>query len=189
MTRFTRFAVVVGFLLPAVSADLNWAQQEPPREGYRDRYGVLSERNIFLRDRGRRRRWEPTSQPAYGTRPAEDSYVLRGVVFEDDQFHAYVENLSGYSVLKLGVGDTVASGKIAQIEINAIEYELSGRRTRIEIGQTLTGGQAASFETILSETSGSTTQPASAPAINPNDPNLTIEQKMKLRRQQELNRK
>lgn len=179
-------------LLGLFFADLGPAQQAPSgrdgyREGYRDRYGVLSERNIFLRDRGRRRRSDqPSSRPAYAPRPIEDSFVLRGVVYEDGQFHAYVESLNSSTVLKLGLGETVASGKVAAIEMDAIEYEQSGRQSvRIEIGQTLTGGEYI-VPASTTDSAGSTTQPASAPAIDPNSPNLTLEQKMKLRRQQQL---
>jgi hypothetical protein len=179
-------------LLGLFFADLGPAQQAPARRDssrpdYRDRYGVLSERNIFLRDRGRRRRFDqPTSRPAFRPAPLEDSFVLRGVVYEDEQYHAYVESLNSSTVLKLALGDAVASGKVSTIEIDAIQYEQAGRQpVRIEIGQTLTGGEYIVPVSTVDST-GTTTQPASAPAIDPNSPNLTLEQKMKLRRQQQL---
>jgi len=188
MSAKRKMMIWCGGLLGLLLADAGPAQQAPGREGFRDKYGVVSERNIFMRERGRRRRYEGPSRPAYSP-PVEDAYVLRGVVFEDDIYRAHIESLNTSTVLKLAVGEPVASGKVTAIDIDAIEYEQPGHRPiRIEVGQTLTGGQAV-LPTISSEGSGSTTQPASAPAIDPNSPNLTLEQKMKLRRMQELNRK
>ena len=188
MSAIRRIVLLLSVVLPALGAGTASAQQGASREGYRDKYSVLSERNIFLRERGRRRSEEPSFRPSY-TRRAEDGFVLRGVVAEEGQFHAYVESLSSYSVLKLAIGDAVASGKIASIEMDAIDYEQGGRRTRIEVGQTLTGGPVPTSEPAQSGGSDPATQPASGPPINPNDPNLTLEQKMKLRRMQEVNRK
>jgi len=184
MTPIRRTLWALSFVLPVVWAGLGSAQQSGSREGYRDRYGVLSERNIFMRERGRRFRPEPSSRPS-SSRRAEDSYVLRGVVFEDGAYHAYVENLDRSAMLRLAVGEAVADGKIVQIELDSVEYEQAGRRTRVEIGRSLTGGQVA-YPTSAPESSGSTTQPSAGPLLNPNDPNLTLEQRMKLRRQQQM---
>jgi hypothetical protein len=173
-------------VLPAVS----WAQSRPSRESYRDSYGILSERNIFLRDRHRSRsgRDEPSSRPAPPPRLPEETLVLTGVVFEEGECRAYVENMENGSVIKLRIGEPVSRGIVSHIQIDAIEYEQAGRRTWIEIGRSLTGAAVttAPSRELLAE-SGSTTQPAgSTPLPNPNDPNLSIEEKMRLRRLQEL---
>ncbi len=94
----------------------------------------------------------------------------------------WVENTDSSTITKLRVGDPIAHGIVTQIQIDAFEYETTGRRGWIEVGQSLTGEQV-----VARSTSAGTTQPSSLP--NPNDPNLTIEQRMKLRRMQELNKK
>lgn len=168
-----------------------FAQQAPPtRPSFREHYGVLSDRNIFLRERGRssRDRNEPSSRPAGPPRSPEQSFVLTGIVFEGDEFYAYLENESG-STQTLRVGDPVARGVISQIQIDAIEYDSGGRRGWVEIGRRLTG-EVAGPRGGAGSSSGSdaTSQPSPGPLPNPNDPNLTIEQRMRLRRAQEMNR-
>lgn len=190
MSVTQRAVVLGGLVVSCLLVEAGAAEPAPSREDYRGRYGVLSEHNIFLRDRGRRRQPEqPTSRPVYTPPPVEDSFVLRGVVWEDGAYRAYVESLAGGTVLKLGVGDAVAGGRVASIEMDAIEYEQVARKpARIEIGQTLSGGDAVFSRSSASSLPESTTQP-SGPPIDPNNPNLTIEEKMRLRRMQELNRK
>ncbi|GMV95862.1 MAG: hypothetical protein HRF43_13155 [Phycisphaerae bacterium] len=168
-------------------------QSSASREGYRERYEVLSERNIFLRERRRRREERPQSRPYSPPRPVEESYALRGVVFEEGLFRAYIENLRSGEMLRVQVGDALLRGVVSEIQMDAIEYDQGGRRTWIEIGQTLTGSQAVASGSFGSgssagDSSSSASQPSS-PLPDANDPNLTIEQRMRLRRQQQLNQR
>lgn len=183
-------------LLPLVATAQRPPDSQPSRrESFSERYGVISERNIFLRDRSRRSfgRGDPSSRPpSPPPRQAEQMYVLTGVVLEEGEFRAYFENVENNSVLKLRVGDSIARGVVSQIEIDAIEYEQAGQLTWIDVGRNLVGAQVSptsiSGSSSGEPSSGSTTQPSS-PLPNPNDPNLSIEEKMKLRRMQELNKK
>lgn len=176
--------------------DRDRREDAPTREAgstpdYRERYGIISEWNVFLRERRRRREERPPeTRPAFVPRPAEESYALRGVVYEDGEFRAYIENLRTGSMMRLRMGEELARGTVSNIAMDAIEYEQGGRRVWVDVGRNLTGSLASASEPASgSEASpGATSQPAGG-AINPNDPNLTPEQKMRLRRQQLLNQK
>ena len=149
----------------------------PSVPSYRERYSVLGEGNIFIRDR-----WRPTSRPSGReyrppAPPAERSYLLTGIVREEEIFRAYIEDTAGGRVLRLAVGDAVAKGRIAGIDNNGITYEASGQLTWVEIGRDLSGGQFAG---------AIPSAPTTGPVLDPNNPNLTMEEKMKLRRMAEM---
>jgi hypothetical protein len=160
----------------------------PRRESYSDRYSILSDHNIFLRDRSRPASSHATSQPAT-TKLPEESLVLTGVVMEDDGFRAYIENAETSSITKVALGDTIGRGRVVDLQINAVQYEHGSERIWIEMGCNFLG-HASTLSTTSSSAAttapsgASSTQPTSLP-FNPNDPNLTLEQKMKLRRLQE----
>src|SRR6266516_2732085 len=108
---------LVMFVCVAVIA----AEPSGRRESYNDRYAVLSERNIFLRDRSRP---PPSEAPTTrATHPPEQDFVLTGVVYEAEGFRAYIEDLVNSSVVKISVGEGVARGRIASIAIDAVAYE------------------------------------------------------------------
>jgi hypothetical protein len=159
-----------------------------PRQSFTERYNVLSERNIFLKDRS-----QATTRPASTSQPTrndpEHTMALTGVVFEDNGFRAYVENSAG-TVSRLSIGDTVARGKITDIQIDGVAYASSGQTTSITIGDDFTGHPATFLGESSSASSSSTNTASTAPSgvegLNPNDPSLTMEQKLKLRRMQEL---
>jgi hypothetical protein len=87
--------------------------------------------------------------------------------------------------------------------MDAIEYLTGDKHMWIDVGHTLTGSVpppapvrsfADTSPAAPTTLPGSTTQPATAgvaetptPLPNPNDPNLTLEERMKLRRAQQLN--
>jgi hypothetical protein len=100
---------------------------------------------------------------------------------KDGTPRAYVEDVDKSQVLKLSVGDAVGRGHVADIAIDAICYERNGEEAWIDAGSDFTGKQVIA---ITSETMSPSGTPTTGPAevINPNDPNLTLDQKMKLRR-------
>ena len=144
-----------------------------------DTYDVLSQRNMFLRDRPRPRvyheRHEPTSRPAdidYTSPEAIERYtVLRGVVIENNELHAYVENTHTGDVRRLVPGDAIGNGHVTTIAIDAIGFESQGRLNWVEVGQNL---QGATVAPVVS----ATTMPADTA-------NLSVAERMKLRRLQE----
>jgi hypothetical protein len=157
---------------------------------YRDHYYVLVERNIFLKER--RRPTGPAGVFPRTERQPEQTYALTGIVEEDGQYRAYFEHsgTSSASFVRTSIGDPIARGKVTDITIDAVEYEQEGQRRWIVIGYDLTGSVSAR-STPSAYTSGSATSPTTGPSdaaalnFDPNDPNLTAEQKMKVRRMRE----
>jgi len=115
------------------------------------------------------------------SRTPEASLVFRGAALDVNgtELRAYFEDTNNSTVLKVGPGDPVAQGKITQIEIDSVCYESNGKELWIDIGADLTGKQVV---VITSDSTHSAPTTGPAEIIDPNDPNLTLEQKMKLRR-------
>lgn len=167
---------------PATQPSLRRAVDPARPVRFEDRYGVLSERNIFLRDRSVRRPVEnsgPSTQPA--PRPPEESFTLVGIVEEDGLWRAYVEDATRSATTRLTAGDSVARGTVSRIEIDGIEYDQGEKQTWVTIGNNLTGQSASGISASMSSTDAA--GPTSLP-FDPNDPNLTVEQRMRLRRLQ-----
>jgi hypothetical protein len=176
-----------GAICIAATSSSNTPTASTSRESYSDRYGVVTDNNVFVRDRRRSsRRSGSSTNPT--SRPIEESLVLTGIVIEDQGLRAYVENTDTHNVMRLSPGDAIGRGKVDSIQIDAFDYDRNGEHSWVEVGNDLTGQAARLPDTsssLFSTTGPSATQP-SGPPIDPNDPNLTFEQKMKLRRQQEL---
>ena len=156
------------------------------RATFANTYGVVVDHNIFLKDRTVRPDHggnnQASTQPARGV---EESLVLRGVALEDGQYRAYVEDIDNLKMLRLAPGDPVGKGKVAQIDIDSLLYQHNGSEDWIDVGADFTGKQVITItddSTAASTSSGAPATTGPAESINPNDPNLTIEQKMKLRR-------
>jgi hypothetical protein len=176
----------------------------PTRQTYSDRYSVLTQRNIFLRDRSRGSSNGSTTGPTTSsTQPArrspEETLLLRGIVVEEGEVRAYFEDMVDFRMVRVAEGETIARGRIAGIGLDAVEYEpndggggagSAGRRTLVMVGHDLTG-KVSPLDGISSDSAAAmaTTgpvMPSGMEGINPNDPNLTMEQRLKLRRMQEL---
>jgi hypothetical protein len=155
----------------------------PAPPGYTDKYAVLELRNVFLKDRSRPATSRPSSsstQPSH--RSPEEMLAVRGIAIEDNGFRAYVEDLNNNAMLKVSPGETLARGRVTAIELDAIAYEHDGKQTWVNIGNDLTGKTAPGATPTYG--SSATTSPTTLPAnIDLNDPNLTAEQRMRLRRQ------
>jgi hypothetical protein len=158
----------------------------PAPQGYTDRYAVLETRNVFMRDRSRASTSRPSNSSSGPTtrRSAEEMLVLRGIALEDGGIRAYVEDTSAGSTLRVSPGDKLAHGIVSMVAIDAIEYEHDGKYLWVEIGRDLTGKVAAApviaSSSSTSASSSATTLPAN---IDLNDPSLSAEQRMRLRRQ------
>jgi hypothetical protein len=180
-----------------------------PTRDYRDRYAILSDRNIFVKERSRivplsdrdRPRSDNSRTRSDTPRlpPPETSYILTGIVLEDGLVHAYVEDMKGGKILRLSVGDAVARGHITDITIDAVQYTASGQQAWVDLGRDFTGAIPSSPSAIYAAAAAaatqaggtSTTGPTSAPSVgalplDPNNPNLSLEERMKIRRMQQL---
>lgn len=168
-----------------------------------DTYRLISERNIFSKDRTSRSRsyprYEgPTSRPAPPSPPPEPPaspsdavWVLAGVGIHREAQMAFLENTQTGEVLRLTPGCTAASGTIASICLDSVEY-CCGQATRtIRVGENLAGqvptpytGARPSFAPAASA-GGDTPSAASQPATT-SDPGVNaILERMRQRRLQE----
>jgi hypothetical protein len=150
----------------------------------------------------------PGSGGDWRVRRPEESLVLTGIALQEGRHVAFVENTSAYTTTRLTPGQSLASGKIIAVERDHVEYEANGQRLRIDIGRNFTGGVASVGSASVGFTSpgmtvtgsssaaSGTASPATAasaggaaapagPPLDPNNPNLSIEERMRLRRAQE----
>jgi hypothetical protein len=192
---------------PAAEAP-SGAKPRPP--SYSEKYAVLDEKNIFQKTRVRR---EPpsgrTARPGERTtsdsprQRVEESLVLTGIALQGSRHVAFVEDTSACTTTRLMPGDPIANGRIAAVERDHVEYEADGGRTRVDIGHNFSGGLSpvASGATSSDVTGASpadsgtaSTRPTTGPATaasaggappDPKNPNLSIEERMRLRRAQE----
>jgi hypothetical protein len=162
------------------------ATTAPAVQGYTDRYAILERNNIFVRDRSR-----PAARPSASTatqpvrRSLEQSLVVRGIAMEELGYRAYVENLNTGATLRISPGEPLGRGHVTAVALDAIQYALDDKQTWIEIGSDLTGRPSATTapSSPLFTSASPKTSPATLPAnVDMNDPSLTVEQRMRLRR-------
>jgi hypothetical protein len=138
---------------------------------------------MFVKDRVRGRGDGSTSRPS-STQPAqapltpEESYILRGVVYENDVFTAYFENLNTSRIEAVNAGAELAQVRIAEVALDAVLLEKNGQTQWIVIGRDLRGSQARQVATSAPSTG--------TPAATTSDPStLSIEERLRQRRLQE----
>jgi len=186
--------LVIGILMTAVlgsvltlSPTAGLGQTTVERQSPWTRYEVILERNMFSRQRGfaQQRGDEPGQVAAV---PNPESYLLlKGVVQENGQFIAFLEDTRSNSVLRLQEGAKVARGVIKSLTLDSIEYEFGKRTITVRIGQDLEGGFGAVTMTELMEYSDSPTgasQDATTEA--PTGEEADILKQLMERRKQEL---
>jgi hypothetical protein len=183
------------------------------KRDYESRYKVLTDENMFLRDR----RLPPSSRPGGpgrgvgtgddtapgGRNSTEAKLVLTGIVIEEGQYRAYVEDIPNSKVMRLAVGDAVAHGHVTAIEIDAIAYEMGTQPTWVLIGNDFRGVPYSSGGSYASSGSSGRTSPTTntfrqgggnggppadvgptPPPLDPESANLSMEERMRLRRLQ-----
>jgi hypothetical protein len=185
--------LLVGAAATAAHAQTTRRTSSDPRptsqRNYSDRYGVLEQRNIFIRDRTKPTTRRSTTGPggSASTQPArnpEQMLFVTGIVLEDDGVHAYVEDssVSPPKILRVAPGENLGRGRVMDIQIDALAFEHAGNTRWVTVGSDLTG-QPAGVGAILGSAGdgeAATTAPSAA-NLDPNDPNLTVEQRMRLR--------
>jgi len=103
-------------------------------------YAIILNRNIFSRTRVSARQ-RPREEPRPVFQPNPEAYhLLKGVVQENDDFIAFIENTQSGTVLRLHRGDAVARGTIKTLTLDGLEYEMEGKTTVVRIGLDLEGG-------------------------------------------------
>lgn len=188
MTEGTLLNGLAVLVVVTVTLSAQESQPTPPddRESGWAGFRVLTERNIFLRDRAGPRPGASSGSPrtAVVRDPYED-HVLTGAVRHGVVAIAFVEDVRTGDVKRLREGDVVGDWKIRAISLNGMEYSREGTTRKIEIGQSLAGWSAA-----LPAAAASTAAEAgkrSTSAAQPSDNSTaSVLERMRQRRQQEL---
>lgn len=184
-------AAMMAGLLPAAAPAAVPAPKERP-----GKYQLLNSRSIFSKTRlmggGRTMGAEPQMERP----PAVFTPVFVGVLYDNTEWVAYLEDPRGgnNAVIQVRAGDTLPqnNGKVEQI---TLEYMLvrssSGQIFRIDMGRAINGGMRPTQDELetAERTVGTLTKPAEATGAsagagsdNPDDPVA----RLRRRRQQEL---
>jgi hypothetical protein len=185
-------AIVVSAVLLDSSGSIGQtrpAAAQPAQERFSDRYEILTEKNIFLRNRPRAR---STSRAPSGPRRVEETFVLTGIALQEGRHVAFIENSGTRATQRLLPGEAVAGGKVISVELDSLEFESKGRRFRVAIGRNLLGDVfVAETPTATSPGADPSSAPTSAgssggatPPLAGGDADLSAEERMKRRRQQ-----
>ena len=128
------------------------------------KYEIILQRNIFSRNRQAFRPQESREEPQQVAMPNPESYyVLKGIVQEDSEFIAFVEDKRGGGILRLRQGDEIARGVIKALNLDTLEYEMGDQVTTVRLGSDLEGGYGAVTSADVmewSQTPATTTAPA-----------------------------
>src|SRR5690606_1497983 len=113
------FLIILVTLAAAAEAQerSSWRSRRSADTDLPPEYQPIVDNNIFVRQRSRRP-IEPVTRPA--PLPPERSMVLTGIVLEEGLFRAYIEDTRSGTIQRVSPGDTVATGAVGQITIDAI---------------------------------------------------------------------
>jgi len=170
-------------------------ERRPPRRVVQDQrwtqYEIVTQRNMFSRQRVPLRVQTERAEERPRTIPNPESYLLlKGIVQEDNQFIAFVEDKQSGNVLRLRQGDQVARGTIKSLNnLDGLEYQFQDKTVSVSLGFDLEGGHGAvtagdlaSFvPTTAPATSGT---PAGTPALPAADEAEILKRLMEQRKQQ-----
>ena len=107
------------------------------------KYNIILDRNMFSRQRVPSRPQEvAVEQPKVVPNP-ESYLLLKGVVQEDNQFIAFVEDKRTGTVLRLREGDTVARGTVKSLTLDGLQYQFQDKTIPVSMGSDLEGGSGA----------------------------------------------
>lgn len=179
-----RALVVLVFVAACMGAEAPRANQRPASERSLSDYALLTDRNIFVRNRSAPRTRSPiTTRPTSTPSPPRVTQVLTGVVLLNDEYVAFVEDRRTGRTAEVRVGDTVGSGKVVRIDLNELELERDGRTVRVELGRTLDGGLASESATAASTGGAGTSSSTGASTLSGEA--ASVAERMRLRRLQE----
>ena len=169
-----------------------------PEEGQRptgppdswDAYRIVVERNMFSRQRGPRLERTRRQVPVAPAAPDPESYVvLKGIVQEDGEFIAFLEDTQSGQIRRVRQGDNVVRGTVKSLTLDSIDYEFEDKTTTVTMGLNLQGGSDGTGFTAmyeLSQTSATTPVEGATESSTPpsEDEAEILRQLMERRRQQ-----
>jgi hypothetical protein len=117
---------------PAVLATQPAGPSAAPPQKLPAEFELFNTRNPFAHGKG-----GPGGPNAPGG--PEAMFVLRGVAQTGTQYTAFIEDTAAKRVMELAAGSPVATGRIKSVDIDTIEFEMSGHSRRIAVGQNLAG--------------------------------------------------
>lgn len=182
--------LAMGLVLAAWAASVH-GQDAGGQEDVWAKYDIILRRNIFSRNRQAFRPREATEEPQQVAVPNPESYyVLKGIVQEDSEFIAFIEDKRGGGVLQVRQGDKIARGAIKALNLDTLEYEMGDQVTTVRLGSDLEGGYGAVTSTDVmewSQTPATTPQPAqSGPQPPPSGGEAEILRRLMEQRKQQL---
>jgi len=146
------------------------AAPKSPQPTTWESYRVLSERNIFLRNRSRPssgRHGSGSEPPRPPVNTGDTSIVLTGIIRQGDDCVAFFEDTRTGKTTQFLAGAALGRGRLGLITEDTVHYACDGQLRKITIGSTL-AGTVASFAKPASSTT--TTAPAAPPARAPGTP-------------------
>ncbi|HSW00073.1 MAG TPA: hypothetical protein VLI39_07870 [Sedimentisphaerales bacterium] len=128
-------------------------------------FDIILKRNIFSRQRTAprpvaERREEP---PRVMPNP-ESYYLLKGVVQENDDFIAFIEDTQSGTVLRLRRGDPVARGAVKTLTLDGLEYVMEDKTVVVQMGRDLEGGHGNLTPRQMLDLAATPASPPSAPS-------------------------
>jgi hypothetical protein len=162
---------------PAESRSSRPVERPPARRPVQDeqwaKYDIILARNMFSRQRVPSRPRDDTPPPPRVMPNPESYLLLKGVVQENNQFIAFVEDKQSGSVLRLRQGDHVARGTIKSVNLDGLEYQLADKTTSVSLGFDLEGrhgavtaGDLANFAPTDASAQGVPAGPQAAPSAD-----------------------
>lgn len=78
-----------------------------------------------------------------GPEGGPDSHLaLRGVVLEDSQYSAFLEDPAGHRTVRVRPGDKLGAGRVKAINLDSLVFETPLRTTHVQVGENLMGAPA-----------------------------------------------
>lgn len=155
-------------------------------------FDIILKRNIFSRQRTAPRPVvERREEPARIMPNPESYFLLKGVVQENDDFIAFIEDTQNGTVLRLRRGDPVARGAIKTLTLDGLEYVHEDRTTVVEMGRDLEGGHGnlttrQMLDLVATPASAPTGQSATRPAAAPSGAESDIIRRLMEQRKQQI---
>jgi hypothetical protein len=146
--------VMLGMNLSAVAQTDATTQPEriviaPPKPIAVEFY-LLTERSIFIKGRQTVYSGSDDGGGHSGAAKTEDTQIFNGATNTDFEMKAYIEDTTSGTINEFKVGDSIAKGKIVDITLDSLEYESGGKKTKVLIGQNLSGVDMVGSETVSS---------------------------------------